>query len=230
MGFISFSDSLWGRIAVGASAVLVGLIVVARFILGAYEPPPLPVDVQERQSSASPSGQPTTPGERLKPRPIPLPCTTTSQSFAPTSFTIVGANSWPVVGLGRDADNRPITMTDEGLPLDAFIYDVEGPPVNYGRGVFYGGAHRVENAPSLGNTMLRELSVGDFVVLADDAGNRVCLQLDERIEVPVEDYPDDRVFNVTRAPQQYVFDVCSGVRRGPGDWSTATLFFLRKVK
>ena len=217
------------------AAVLVILSIVA--ICLAYKPAPPSVDVTEEHPipsvSVAPSTSPTTrpsPSKSATAPVIQLPkaCrNTTTESFVPTKFTIPGEGSWPMIGLDRDANNRPATATREGLPLWSFIWDKEAPPPNYGQGVFYGGAHRVENALSLGNLMLRKLSVNDIVIFSAGDGQRLCLRMYERTEVKVEAYPEKRVFNVTRTPQEYVFDICSGVRRGPGDWSKATLMFFR---
>lgn len=159
---------------------------------------------------------------------LPKPCRQqTAEVFTPVSISILGVGTWPVVSAPRDAENRPDV---DNVPLWSFAWDMQSPPPNYGRGVFYGGAHRYGGGDSLGNLMLEQLRVGDIVVLRGAGGDRLCLQMQERKTIPLKEYPIGEVFNVTRRPQLYVFDICNGVRSDSGDWSHATLLWFTPLK
>lgn len=83
------------------------------------------------------------------------------------------------------------------------------------------------NGAAMGNRLLDRLQVGDELRLEGEDGAFACYRVGERVEVPVEEgYPG---WSATDGPPQVVIVVCSGERRGPGDWSHRTLWFADQV-
>lgn len=85
-------------------------------------------------------------------------------------------------------------------------------------------AHTVPwtQAPALGNLMIRRLQRGDLIVVRGAKASQ-CYRVTKRVEVPAKDpYP---AYYDPSGPPQIAIIVCSGVRLGPGEWLSRTIWF-----
>lgn len=97
------------------------------------------------------------------------------------------------------------------------------------RGSVLLSAHAWPDGSALGNAMTRDLHRGDRITLAGQDGQRACYRVTKRKSYPAENVPTREAFR-THGPERLVLVTCSGVRRGPGDWSRRTLWYARPVQ
>jgi hypothetical protein len=157
----------------------------------------------------------------------PAGCPTPDQAFTPRSITIpkvVGRTR--VLALGRDRNGVPKTppLTDRGkwqFGWDKLSHIRPGSA----HGVVRLTAHTYPRFAglALGNRLLSKLRRGALLVAKGEKGQKLCYRVSKVVHVRAEQsspaYYDD-----SGAPQLAIL-VCSGVRRGPGDWSQRTIWF-----
>lgn len=151
--------------------------------------------------------------------------------FTPREISVAGVvRRAPVLALGRDADNVPGVPPLSEAGKDEFAWD-RPPGIMPGsaQGNVLLNAHTWpwDSAPALGNLMLQHLRVGGQVMLVgsapDGSPTHLCYQVTREVSIPAEQrYPE---YWVTDGPPQIAIMVCSGVRRGPGDWARRTVWF-----
>jgi hypothetical protein len=156
-------------------------------------------------------------------------CPTPDQPFTPRSVTIPRVvGSTRVLALGRDRNGVPRTppLNDRGkweLGWDKLSHIRPGSP----HGVVRMTAHTYPRDGSyglaLGNRLLTRLHKGALLVARGSEGQVLCYRVVQRVTVRAEQtlpaYYDDG------GPPRLAILVCSGVRRGPGDWSHRTVWF-----
>ncbi len=159
----------------------------------------------------------------LKPTRIPGPCEHgATKPFTPTTVDIEHVRKGlPVVGLGRDGSDVP------GVPpvgaTHTVAWDAPGPQPGSPSGLVRFNAHTWPNGAALGNEMLARFQTGDILTLHNGA-IKLCYKVTERVEVDAESGYKP-FFENLNVPSRFAFIVCSGKRRGPGDWSTRTIWF-----
>lgn len=201
------------------------LVVVAGVVLGGVIGIPLsttPVlagtePVTERVSSGPRQAGPRTPGCR----PIDRP-------FRPVrleSAHVVGPTR--VLARGRDRRGVPVPppLTDAGKWQFAWDRAVRaGAP-----GVVRLTAHTYPRAAgvALGNRLLGRLRRGALLRVEGAHGAAGCYRVGRRMSVPASRVVPS--YYATGGRPKLAILVCSGVRRGPGDWSRRTIWFARAV-
>lgn len=207
------------------AVVIVLLVALLGWWLTDGEDPEQPVvvspnPVATRTDGPSPTPSPT-PRPSQRPRCAPQP----GGGFVPTRVGVEGVvRGAEVMGVPRDEAGIP------GVPpverKDVFAWDLGGVEPGSRRGHVLLNAHTWPDGSALGNHLLDGLQVGDRIELSR-RGRLACYRVTERVEVAVEDgYPG---WTTEEGPPQVVIVVCSGVRRGPGDWSHRTLWFADLV-
>lgn len=177
--------------------------------------------------AARPQPAPTSPAPSPAPAPPRDACADQSRrGFVPTAFTVPGVvRRAEVRALPRDAQGVP------GVPpvaaKDVVAWDLGGIEPGSRTGHVLLNAHTWPDGTALGNRLLDGLHEGGRIVLRGAGGKVACYRVSERTEVRVEDgYPG---WDAVDGSPEVVIVVCSGVRRGPGDWSHRTLWFARPV-
>jgi len=155
--------------------------------------------------------------------------------FTPKQISVVDVvQKAPVLALARDANNVPGVPPLSEAGKAEFAWD-RPPGILPGsaQGNVLLNAHTWPwtSAPALGNLMLEHLRVGGRIVLygADSSGTaaHLCYEVTRKVSILAEQkYPD---YWVTDGPPQIAIMVCSGVRRGPGDWARRTVWFASPV-
>lgn len=205
-------------LGVGAALVLVaGLLWWA--VQRDEEPaPPL---AQTPTTSVTPTPTPT-------PTPEPVdPCAEqVRRGFVPTQLSVQGVvRGAEVRGLPRDANGVP------GVPpvndKEVFAWDLGGVEPGSRAGHVLLNTHTWPDGSAMGNRLLANLGEGDRLVLRDDEGRVACYQVTSQVEVEPTNPPEG--WSATDGAPQVVIIVCSGVRRGPGDWSHRTLWFADRI-
>jgi hypothetical protein len=137
-----------------------------------------------------------------------------------------------VLALGRDAHGvpKPPPLTDRGkwqFGWDRESHIRAGSP----RGVVRLTAHTYPRDGSyglaLGNRLLTWLRVGATLAVAGPKGKRMCYRVVRRVSVRAEQSVPS-YYDSSGRPRLAIL-VCSGVRRGPGDWSHRTIWFAEPV-
>lgn len=161
----------------------------------------------------------------FEPLPVVLPagCGEPDQGpFVPNRIAIPGIiDEAPVLALARDDEDLPGTPPD----ADPRSFGWDQPPgllPGSERGNVLLNTHTWQSGAASGNALLRDLHVGTRIVLSGPDG-LLCYDVTERLEVLAEDgyvpyYDRD-------GDPQLAIVVCSGERRGPGDWSHRTIWF-----
>lgn len=213
------ADRWWRTVAV--AALVVGMLGVVWQVV---EPAPEAV-----AATPHPTRQLVLEGAVIKPRPL---CETgATEPFTPTRISVEGVvRKAPVLALPRDGNNVPgvAPLTEAGK--HEFAWD-RPPGVMPGsaKGNVLLNAHTWpwSSAPALGNLMLDDLRTGDRIVLYG-AHTHLCYRVTRQVTIRAEqryaDYYD------TEGKPQVAIMVCSGVRRGPGDWADRTVWFASPVR
>lgn len=160
-------------------------------------------------------------------------CSEASSPFTPPSVEIPGVvGRTRVLALGRDQNGvpRPPPLTDDGkrqLAWDKASRIRPGGP----RGVVRLTAHTYprdgSHGTALGNELLARLRTGDRVLVSGGRGELLCYEVTRQVQVRAErSLPG--YYASTGAPRLAIL-VCSGRRRGPGDWSHRTVWFAVPV-
>jgi hypothetical protein len=137
-----------------------------------------------------------------------------------------------VLALGRDSNGVPKTppLTDKGKW--EFGWD-RGSRTRPGsrHGVVRLNAHTYPRDGSyglaLGNRLLTRLHTGDLLVATGRDDDRLCYQVTRRIRVRAEQSVP--AYYSSNGHPRLAILVCSGIRRGPGDWSHRTIWFAKPI-
>lgn len=157
-------------------------------------------------------------------------CAKSGKKFRPTSLGIPGVSKQRrVLALGRDANNVPKAppLSDSGKRQ--FAWDAQDNiKVGSRHGVVKLNAHTYPDGSALGNDLLGQLAAGDRLVARGERGQQRCYEVIDWVQIPAEKrFP--RYYR-TDGPGRLAIAVCSGVRRGPGDWSQRTIWFAKLVR
>ncbi len=183
----------------------------------------------------APSATPVVPTPTQPPRPTPTAtasapiadCSAGSGLFVPTSVMVVG-QTVAVVAVPREG-GTPGTPPLTSVGKRQMAWDEPGVRPGVEQGNVLLNAHTWPDGSALGNDLLKQLHEGDRIVLRGDSGRQICYQVNQRLQVPVADYPQQRVYNPD-GPSGLVITVCSGLRLGPGDWADRTLWFATPIE
>lgn len=152
-----------------------------------------------------------------------------SGPFVPRQFVIPGViRPAPILALPRDANDVPSVppLTLAGKQEYAWDKGPTGimPGSSQGNALFNAHTWPWSQGGALGNEMLIGLRPGKVIVLRGE-GVSQCYRVVKQIQVPAAGpYP---AYYDRTGPSQIAIIVCSGVRAGPGDWLSRTIWFAR---
>ncbi|GAA4724451.1 hypothetical protein GCM10023350_03510 [Nocardioides endophyticus] len=149
------------------------------------------------------------------------------RAFTPKTIVIPGVvAATRVLALGRDRRGVPRTPPLTSRGKWQFAWDKASGNRPGGRwGVIRLNAHTypASAGTALGNRLLARLRKGAVVRVAGSSGQRLCYRVTKRVSLRAErssvDYYDDG------GRSRIAILVCSGKRRGPGDWSHRTIWY-----
>ncbi|GAA5108519.1 hypothetical protein GCM10023339_07650 [Alloalcanivorax gelatiniphagus] len=175
-------------------------------------------------AGATDTASATPPGARSS-----FPCGTSQGEFIPTRLSVPGlVGPTRVLALGRDRNGVPRTppLTDAGKWQVAY---------DRSSGIRPGGLYGVVRftahtypwsgryGSALGNRLLQRLHVGSRIVLTGPDGQRLCYTVSRRQQVRASSRMSG--YYSSTGPSRLALLVCSGTRRGPGDWSHRTIWY-----
>lgn len=188
-----------------------------------------PAAVDPTRAATIPAGVPTATSE-----PARRACTTAARPFRPTRVVIpmvVGRTR--VLARGRDRHGAPLPppLTNRGKWQLAWDRDSGIKPAG-SAGVVRMLAHTYPRSgvygTALGNRLLSRLHVGRRIEVTGPGGQKQCYKVSRRFRVRAgASIPS--FYNSGGRPKLAIL-VCSGVRRGPGDWSHRTIWFARPLR
>lgn len=202
----------WGITAVGVAIILVAALIVAILEDGspAVAKPLAPQAVRA--------------GATLTERPCAVGA---SKPFVPTRVTIPGViTPAPVLALPRDSRGVPSVAPLTVAGMHEYSWDMAPvgimPGSTKGNALFNAHTWPWPAGGALGNDMLLRLHPGKVIVL-HGKGVTQCYRVTKQIQVPAQgEYTG---FYDRTGPPQIAIIVCSGVRAGPGDWLSRTIWF-----
>jgi hypothetical protein len=158
-------------------------------------------------------------------------CPAVERPFAPRTLAAPGVvGPTRVLARGRDRSGVPLPppLTDRGKWQFGWDRDSRIRPGS-AHGVVRLTAHTYPRfaGRALGNRLLDRLHRGALLVAAGPHGERLCYRVTRVVRVRAEQsYPG--YYSDGGRPRLAII-VCSGVRRGPGDWSHRTIWFASPV-
>lgn len=175
------------------------------------------------------------------PRPAPRPdasqakasCPQSQREFTPTAVSIAGVTrSRRVLALGRDRQGVPKPPPLTGRGRWQFAWDRRsGVGAGSTEGVVRLTAHtypaRATELPALGNLLLSRLHRGDHLRVTGRHGSALCYRVSRRVQVAAASTLPG--YYSSSGPPRLAILVCSGTRRGPGDWSRRTIWYAVPV-
>jgi len=182
--------------------------------------PTSPATSPSPSPSAKPSKQPTAP---VKPA-VKVDCTEHSTvAFTPSRIAIPHVTSGAhVLAIGYDAHGVPGVppLTSEGKTEFAWVPNV-APGMDEGNVLL--NAHTWPDGSALGNHLLAGLQTGGRIVVTGAGDHVLCYRVTDRVEVAAT--ASVPAYFATDGPPQLAIIVCSGIRRGPGDWTERTIWY-----
>ena len=156
-------------------------------------------------------------------------CAQVDRGFRPTSLAIDGVvESTRVLALGQDQHGvpRPPPLTDRGkwqFAWDKAAGVRPGGPDGVVRLTAHTYPRDGSHGPALGNLLLARLRTDAQLELSGAGGERLCYRVTRRVQVPASASLSG--YYSTTGPPRLAILVCSGIRRGPGDWSHRTIWY-----
>lgn len=180
--------------------------------------------------STAPAAAVVSDGPETRLTPARVTCPAAVQPFRPTSLRIpnvVGPTR--VLAMGRDRNGVPRTppLTERGKWQ--FAWDKARRPGS-GHGVVRLNAHTYPRFAglALGNRLLARLRLGAQIVVSGPGSARLCYRVIRRVKKRAGGSFAD--YYAMSGPPRLAILVCSGRRRGPGDWSHRTVWFAEPVQ
>lgn len=155
-------------------------------------------------------------------------CPKVKRPFVPKSIAIPGVDKHStVLALRRDRRNVPRTppLSDRGKWQFAWDRGKTMPGSRHGNVRL--NAHTYPDGSALGNRLLGKVFKGQRIVVHGAKGQRLCYKVTNRIKV--SGYRPYRPYYATKGRPQLAILVCSGVRRGPGNWTHRTIWYASPV-
>ncbi|MFC5731587.1 MULTISPECIES: class F sortase [Nocardioides] len=159
-------------------------------------------------------------------------CPAVTRPFKPTALTIPNVvQRTRVLALGRDRRGVPRTppLTERGKWQ--FAWD-KATRAGSRYGVVRLNAHTYPGSAgaALGNRLLSRLQVGARIVATGPDGARLCYRVTKRRSVRAERTSAFATYYHDSGPPRLAILVCSGKRRGPGNWSHRTIWWATPVR
>lgn len=212
------------RWVVTAIALVIVLVVALLFVL---------LDQSRGTAAKATPPQRVVAGSTLVQRPCAVGA---SGPFVPTAISMPGViTPAPVLALPRDSRGVPDVVPLSIAGMHEFAWDespVRGVPAavgiapgsSKGNALFNAHTWPWPEGGALGNDMLLRLRPGKVIVI-HGKGVAQCYRVVKQVQVPAQgEYPN--FYNRT-GPSQIAIIVCSGIRAGPGDWLSRTIWFAR---
>lgn len=197
--------------------LIVGLVMASLAACGS-EPQLGPGTLRSSQLKILPM-----PPKAPKPPKPPDPCAGgATTGFVPTSMDIQDVGKgYPVIGLSRDGNDTP--RTPPVYAKTTVAWDAPGNLPGGALGNVLFNTHTWPDGSALGNAMLAGTQVGDIITV-HGADAKLCYLVTEAVRVDAGTEYGHKFWTKNGPPQMAII-VCSGRRRGPGDWSQRTIWY-----
>jgi hypothetical protein len=160
-------------------------------------------------------------------------CAPIDHAFRPTRLAVEGVlEATKILALGQDRHGVPQAppLTERGKWQLAWDKQAGVRPGDTS-GVVRLTAHTYPDGgskvPALGNLLLERLRTGAHIGVSGPAGERSCYRVTRRRQVRATDSLSG--YYDTTGEHRLAILVCSGRRRGPGDWTHRTFWYAEPV-
>ncbi|WP_435768434.1 hypothetical protein [Nocardioides sp. SYSU DS0651] len=158
-------------------------------------------------------------------------CRPVGHAFRPAAITIPGVvGRTRVLARGRDRWGSPLPPPLTARGKWQLAWDNASTRAGGRRGVGRLTAHTYpwSAGRALGNRLLSQLHRGERLVVHGPRGERLCYRVVKRVRVRAG-RPTPGYYSSSGAGRLAIL-VCSGKRRGPGDWSHRTIWYAVPVR
>jgi hypothetical protein len=155
--------------------------------------------------------------------------TPSAKAFAPKSISIPGVvKSTRVLARGREAGGVPAAppLTNTGKWQFSWDRTVKA-AAPWGVVRLTAHTYPASAGVALGNRLLDRLRKGRILVVTGPKGVRTCYRVTKRVSVPAN---RTYVPYYSSGEHRLGIIVCSGVRRGPGNWSRRTVWLASPIR
>ncbi len=148
--------------------------------------------------------------------------------FVPVSIDLAGVGNAKVIGLSRVKSIPGVPpLTDAGKSQMA--WDRPGIRPGFAQGHVLMNAHAWPDASALGNVMDAKLVVG-AVIRVHGRGDRVqCYRVVRHIVAAPSKKLSNAYYGSDQSAPRLAILTCTGVRRGPGDWSKRAVWLAKPI-
>ncbi|GAA4734035.1 hypothetical protein GCM10023350_17020 [Nocardioides endophyticus] len=159
-------------------------------------------------------------------------CTSVDHGFRPTTIAVEGVlRATKVLARGQDRNGvpQPPPLTARGKWQLAWD-KAAGVRPGDDRGVVRFTAHTYpydNPPPALGNLLLKRLRTGARLTVSGAGGEQMCYRVTRRQQVRADAFVSG-YYDTVGKPRLAIL-VCSGKRRGPGDWTHRTIWYAVPV-
>ncbi|MGN6253241.1 MAG: class F sortase [Marmoricola sp.] len=206
-------------------AVAAVLLAVAGWRLPGYDGDAAPAPTPQTVPVVHAAPQQVVSGATLRARPGPCDDPATGP-FVPTRITIPGiTRDSAVIALPRDRYNIPSPLPLTETAKHQFAWDRQPSPMpgaDAGNVLLNTHTWPWTSAPAMGNLLLEHLRAGDRIIVGG-VRTHLCYRVTRQVEIRAEQPYD--AYYATDGPPQLAIMVCSGGRRGPGDWANRMIWF-----
>jgi hypothetical protein len=153
-----------------------------------------------------------------------------TQPFVPVAISVKEIGRIQVKGLNAHPNGVPKTLPLTNAGKTKIAWDRPGFRPAAATGHVLMSAHVWPDGTSIGNQLNEQLKRGKIVKVLGAAGEVQCYRLSKRVVKAPSRRLANKFYGDIHSKHRLTILTCTGVRRGPGDWSLRSIWFAKPVK